>query len=149
MPAMSVRRTWCERPRTDVWATMRRSSWRPESALSRSMPIMGVCKIRQFCARIQRSKAFIYLRISNTVVGRPRHWPSQIAPKENRMPVIIGALRENAPNETRVSLIPEVADKFAQTGARMLMEQGAGVRANFPDALYKKVEWAPSGSDVL
>ena len=65
------------------------------------------------------------------------------------MPVTIGALRENAPNETRVSLIPEVADKFAQAGARVLMEQGAGTRANFPDALYKKVEWAPSGGDVL
>jgi NAD(P) transhydrogenase subunit alpha len=65
------------------------------------------------------------------------------------MPVTIGALREIAPNETRVSLIPEVADKFAQTGARVLLEQGAGVRANFPDSLYKKVDWAPSGSDVL
>jgi hypothetical protein len=28
------------------------------------------------------------------------------------MPVTIGALRETAPNETRVSLIPEVADKL-------------------------------------
>jgi NAD(P) transhydrogenase subunit alpha len=75
--------------------------------------------------------------------------PSQIAKKENRMPVTIGALREIAPNETRVSLIPEVADKFAQAGARVLVEQGAGARANFPDALYKKVEWAPSSADVL
>ncbi len=58
------------------------------------------------------------------------------------MPVTIGALREIAPNETRVSLIPEVADKFAQTGARVLLEQGAGARANFPDTLYKKVDWA-------
>ena len=53
------------------------------------------------------------------------------------MPVTVGALREIAPNETRVSLIPEVADKLAQAGARVLMEQGAGSRANFPDALYK------------
>ena len=60
------------------------------------------------------------------------------------MPVTIGALRETAPNETRVSLIPEVADKFAQAGARVLLEQGAGSRANFPDALYKKVDWAAS-----
>ena len=65
------------------------------------------------------------------------------------MPVTVGALREIAPNETRVSLIPEVADKLAQAGARVLMEQGAGSRSNFPDILYKKVDWAPSGSDVL
>ena len=65
------------------------------------------------------------------------------------MPVTIGALRENAPNETRVSLIPEVADKFAQAGARVLLEQGAGSRANFPDALYKKVDWASSAGEVL
>src|SRR3954451_6264309 len=109
----------------------------------------GRCKIRQFCARIQRRKAFIYLRISNTVVGRPRDWPSSLIAKENRMPVTIGALRETAPNETRVSLTPEVADKLAQAGARVLLEQGAGAQANFPDGLYKKVEWAPSGSDVL
>src|SRR5262245_43108581 len=65
------------------------------------------------------------------------------------MPVTIGALRESAPHETRVSLVPEVADKLAQTGARVLVEHGAGARANFPDALYKKVEWSDSGGSVL
>ena len=65
------------------------------------------------------------------------------------MPVIIGALRESAPHETRVSLVPEVADRFAQTGARVLIEHGAGLQANFPDSLYKKAEWADSGSAVL
>src|SRR5688500_8959888 len=65
------------------------------------------------------------------------------------MPVTIGALREIALNETRVSLVPEVAEKLAQAGARILVEQGAGSRANFPDALYRKVEWVPSASAVL
>src|SRR5215510_5066527 len=65
------------------------------------------------------------------------------------MPVTIGALRESAPHETRVSLVPEVADKLAQTGARVLVEHGAGTRANFPDALYKKVEWSDSAGSVL
>jgi NAD(P) transhydrogenase subunit alpha len=65
------------------------------------------------------------------------------------MPVTIGALRESAPLETRVSLVPEVAEKFAQAGARVLVEPGAGTRANFPDALFKKVDWASSASDVL
>jgi NAD(P) transhydrogenase subunit alpha len=65
------------------------------------------------------------------------------------MPVTIGALRESAPQETRVSLVPEVAEKLGQTGARVLIERGAGVRAQFPDALYRKVEWAESSQDVL
>ncbi len=29
------------------------------------------------------------------------------------------------------------------------MENGAGARANFPDVLYKKVDWASSAGDVL
>src|SRR5581483_7732524 len=65
------------------------------------------------------------------------------------MPVTIGALRESSPQETRVSLVPEVADKFAQSGARVLLEQGAGVRAQFPDSAYKNVAWADSPAAVL
>ncbi len=65
------------------------------------------------------------------------------------MPVTIGALRESAPQETRVSLVPEVADKFAQTGAKILLEKGAGTRAQFPDSSYKNVTWADSPTAVL
>ncbi|HEY2808639.1 MAG TPA: NAD(P) transhydrogenase subunit alpha [Steroidobacteraceae bacterium] len=65
------------------------------------------------------------------------------------MPVTIGALRESAPQETRVSLVPEVADKLAKEGARVLLERGAGERASFPDALYKSVAWADSAAQVL
>src|SRR6185503_18796781 len=64
------------------------------------------------------------------------------------MPVTIGALRESVPQETRVSLVPEVADKFAQSGARVLLEREAGVRAQFPDSSYKNVTWA-SAADVF
>src|SRR5262249_20465498 len=65
------------------------------------------------------------------------------------MPITIGALREIAPHETRVALVPEVADKFAQAGVRVVMQRGAGERARFPDALYKKVEWLDSAAAVL
>ena len=65
------------------------------------------------------------------------------------MPATIGALRESSPQETRVSVVPEVAEKFAQTGARVLLEHGAGVRAQFPDSLYKSVVWADSATAVL
>lgn len=65
------------------------------------------------------------------------------------MPVIIGALRETAPHETRVSLVPEVAEKFAASGARLVMERGAGTRARFLDSAFKNVEWLDSGTAVL
>ena len=62
------------------------------------------------------------------------------------MAVIIGALRESVPQEMRVSLVPETADKFAQAQARILLEHGAGAGAQFPDASYHKVEWATAAS---
>jgi NAD(P) transhydrogenase subunit alpha len=65
------------------------------------------------------------------------------------MPVTIGALRESVPLETRVSLVPEVAEKLTQAGARVLIERGAGTRAKFPDPSYKKVEWADTADSVL
>src|SRR3977135_3704150 len=65
------------------------------------------------------------------------------------MPVTIGALREGAPQETRVSVVPEVAEKFGQAGARILLEHGAGTRAQFPDSAYKNVVWADSQAAVL
>jgi NAD(P) transhydrogenase subunit alpha len=42
-----------------------------------------------------------------------------------------------------------VAEKFAQTGARVLLEHGAGTRAQFPDPAYKSVVWADSSAAVL
>jgi NAD(P) transhydrogenase subunit alpha len=65
------------------------------------------------------------------------------------MPVTIGALRETVPGETRVSVVPEVAEKLGLAGARVLLERGAGVSAQFPDALYKKTEWADSAAAVM
>jgi len=65
------------------------------------------------------------------------------------MPVTVGALRESAPGETRVSLVPEIADKLSAAGARVLLERGAGISAEFPDSAYKRVEWAESADAVL
>src|SRR5256886_10044926 len=65
------------------------------------------------------------------------------------MSVTIGALRETAPRETRVCLLPEVADNLTREGARVLIERGAGVRACFPDSLDEGVSWADSAAGVL
>jgi len=65
------------------------------------------------------------------------------------MPVTIGVLREATPREARVSLVPESVTKFVGLGARVLVERGAGVAAQFPDALYKQVDWADTAAAVL
>lgn len=65
------------------------------------------------------------------------------------MAVTIGGLRESAHEETRVSLTPEVAEKFAREGARVTLERGAGERARFPDAAYKSVAWADDAAAIL
>jgi H+-translocating NAD(P) transhydrogenase subunit alpha len=65
------------------------------------------------------------------------------------MPVTIGVLREGAAHETRVSLVPEVADKFTATGVRVAIQRGAGTRARFADSSFKNVEWLDSEEAVL
>src|SRR5215813_14715152 len=65
------------------------------------------------------------------------------------MPVTIGALRESAPQEARVSVTPEIAEKLSKEGARVLLEHGAGERARFPDSLYKTVAWADSPAALI
>ncbi|HTY50128.1 MAG TPA: NAD(P) transhydrogenase subunit alpha [Steroidobacteraceae bacterium] len=64
------------------------------------------------------------------------------------MSVTIGALRERAPGETRVSVVPETVDKFAAAGARVLLEPGAGAAAQFPDTSYRQAGWAQA-AEVL
>ncbi len=49
----------------------------------------------------------------------------------------IAALRETAPGESRVSLTPETAKKFAGLGATVAVESGAGLSAAIPDAAYE------------
>jgi H+-translocating NAD(P) transhydrogenase subunit alpha len=65
------------------------------------------------------------------------------------MPVTIGALRESAPQETRVSVVPEISDKLTQAGTHVLLQRGAGERAQFPDAAYKNIEWSDGAAAVL
>ena len=45
-------------------------------------------------------------------------------------------LKETAPGETRVALVPETLARIAKAGARVVVERGAGEAAGFPDAAY-------------
>ena len=48
----------------------------------------------------------------------------------------IAILRETAPHEQRVALIPEVVSRLIRAGHSVACERGAGERAGFPDAAY-------------
>ena len=48
----------------------------------------------------------------------------------------VGVVRETAPGERRVALVPETVGKLAAGGFDVVVEAGAGAAASFPDALY-------------
>jgi H+-translocating NAD(P) transhydrogenase subunit alpha len=71
------------------------------------------------------------------------------------MAVKIAVLKETAPREKRVALVPAVADKLTKLGAELRMESGAGLGSKLADGAYKNVSFAanPQGlvsdADVL
>lgn len=65
------------------------------------------------------------------------------------MPVTIGVLKESAPGETRVAVVPEILAKFSQLGVRILIEAGAGQGARIPDSLYEGADFSPSPQGIL
>ena len=69
------------------------------------------------------------------------------------MPVRIGVPKETVAGETRVAVVPAVAERFAALGAEVLVERGAGSASYFPDEEYAAatlVERAAAlGADVV
>ncbi len=65
------------------------------------------------------------------------------------MPLTIGVLRESAPGEKRVAVVPKVLARMHAAGLRVVMEQGAGVAASFADSDYKDVEIRSSPGAVV
>ena len=51
----------------------------------------------------------------------------------------IGVPRETWPGERRVAATPDTAKKLQKLGFKVLVEQGAGAAASFPDAAFKAV----------
>jgi NAD(P) transhydrogenase subunit alpha len=51
--------------------------------------------------------------------------------------VIIGVVRETAPGERRVALVPDALAKLTAAGLEVIVEKGAGVGALIPDAAYE------------
>jgi NAD(P) transhydrogenase subunit alpha len=53
--------------------------------------------------------------------------------------VTVCAVRETAPGEQRVALVPESVPVLARASVRVLVESGAGAAACFPDGAYERV----------
>jgi H+-translocating NAD(P) transhydrogenase subunit alpha len=49
----------------------------------------------------------------------------------------VAVVKENAPGERRVALVPETVARLRQAGIEVLVESGAGDGAWFPDSLYE------------
>src|SRR5699024_2837108 len=59
-------------------------------------------------------------------------------------PSVIGVVAESNPAENRVAATPETVAKLIGLGYRVVVEQGAGIRAEYSDAAY-----AASGADLV
>lgn len=65
------------------------------------------------------------------------------------MPITVVAVRENAPNERRVALTPEIAKKLKGLGADSLIEAGVGERTHVPDAAFADVGVAADRASAI
>jgi NAD(P) transhydrogenase subunit alpha len=71
--------------------------------------------------------------------------------KKSEAFVIVGVPKESFPGERRVSLVPSVIPNLAKVGLEVIVEQGAGVEAGYPDAQYveKGAKIAPDRKSVF
>jgi NAD(P) transhydrogenase subunit alpha len=61
--------------------------------------------------------------------------------------VTVGVLKETAPGEQRVAVVPESVPVLARAGVRVLAEAGAGAAAWFPDSAYERAGATVTGRD--
>jgi proton-translocating NAD(P)+ transhydrogenase subunit alpha len=63
--------------------------------------------------------------------------------------VTVGVLKETAPGEQRVAVVPESVPVLARAGVRVLVEPGAGAAAWFPDGAYERAGANVVGRDEV
>ncbi|MFT4171670.1 MAG: NAD(P) transhydrogenase subunit alpha [Rhodocyclaceae bacterium] len=61
----------------------------------------------------------------------------------------IGVLQDDDAAERRVPLTPDVAKKFQQAGASIVLQRGVGSRAYLNEADYAEVKWVDSADELL
>jgi len=65
------------------------------------------------------------------------------------MALSIGVPKESATGETRVALVPAVAEKYAALGAAVLLESRAGQLSHIPDADYQAVTVVQTAAEAF
>jgi len=65
------------------------------------------------------------------------------------MAVTLGVVREDAPNERRVAMTPEVAKKLKAAGVELLIAAGAGDRAGYDDAAWSGLATVVPENDAV
>lgn len=65
------------------------------------------------------------------------------------MYVNVAVLKETAPHERRVALVPSVTAGLVKLGARLHMQAGAGDASSFPDESYKDVAFIADRASLL
>ena len=65
------------------------------------------------------------------------------------MALSIGVPKESASGETRVALVPAVAEKYAALGAEVLLESRAGQLSHIPDADYQAVSLVETAAEAF
>src|SRR5260370_9061212 len=63
----------------------------------------------------------------------------------------VGVRKETAVNERRVALVPDTVARLVKSGLAVVVEQGAGTGAAWPDASYRAAgaELAPTATAVF
>jgi NAD(P) transhydrogenase subunit alpha len=61
----------------------------------------------------------------------------------------VAVVKEDGPGERRVALVPETVDRLIKAGLEVLVEQGAGDGAWFPDSAYSEAGAAITKTDDL
>ena len=55
------------------------------------------------------------------------------------MSLTVGIPKETFPGERRVAMTPGAFDRLAKSGMKLVVEQGAGEAAGFPDSEYEAI----------
>jgi len=72
-----------------------------------------------------------------------------VVPNDKVTPMKVAVVKEDGPGERRVALVPETVDRLTRAGLEVMVEQGAGDGAWFPDSAYSEAGAAIAKADDL
>jgi len=72
-----------------------------------------------------------------------------VVPNDKVTPMKVAVVKEDGPGERRVALVPETVDRLTRAGLEVMVEQGAGDGAWFPDSAYSEAGATIAKADDL